>query len=78
MELNPYLIDKDRYESQIFKAPREADKVWIPPVVERPKPVWSKAISVFNRYKYDTGPQFDKCFEFDWSCGRIPKLVKDP
>jgi hypothetical protein len=41
------------------------------------RPKWRFQLSLFKPYKYDTEKQFDKCFEFDWKCTKMPRLVKD-
>lgn len=55
---------------------------YLPPNIARPKTPWSIPISLFKDYKFDndviyTQDLFRKCFEFDWKCSKIAKLVKD-
>ena len=44
---------------------------------EKQKKKWSFETSVFKAWKADHEELIHKCFEFDWSNTRIPKLVKD-
>ena len=40
---------------------------------------WNKNQSFFfKNYFMDHESLLNKCFEFDWSCSKIPKLIKDP
>ena len=48
------------------------------PVDKRPKSPWAKEKSIFAPYVEDYDELLMKCFEFDFSCSRIPKLFKDP
>jgi hypothetical protein len=51
-----------------------------PPVhlkgLERVKTPWDFFKSIFKDYKPDTAPLISDCFEFDWSCSKIEKIVK--
>ena len=38
------------------------------------KPPWSIPISIFKDYRIDTEALLNKCFEYDWSCCKLPKL----
>mmetsp|Transcript_6029 Transcript_6029/g.5632 ORF Transcript_6029/g.5632 Transcript_6029/m.5632 type:complete len:199 (-) Transcript_6029:158-754(-) len=44
---------------------------------ERIKTPWDFFKSVFKDYKPDTPKILDECFEFDWNCSKITKLVKN-
>eukprot|EP00359_Climacostomum_virens_P001679 CAMPEP_0204897674 /NCGR_PEP_ID=MMETSP1397-20131031/869_1 /ASSEMBLY_ACC=CAM_ASM_000891 /TAXON_ID=49980 /ORGANISM="Climacostomum Climacostomum virens, Strain Stock W-24" /LENGTH=860 /DNA_ID=CAMNT_0052065451 /DNA_START=87 /DNA_END=2668 /DNA_ORIENTATION=+ len=50
---------------------------YIPPNIARPKTPWSIPISLFKNYKFDSDDLYKKCFEFDWKCCKVPKLIKD-
>jgi hypothetical protein len=54
--------------------PRPLPKTYIPALKKRE---WSLSQSLFRDYKFDTEELLDKCFEFDWSCTRLPRIVKD-
>eukprot|EP00359_Climacostomum_virens_P009598 CAMPEP_0204913250 /NCGR_PEP_ID=MMETSP1397-20131031/11196_1 /ASSEMBLY_ACC=CAM_ASM_000891 /TAXON_ID=49980 /ORGANISM="Climacostomum Climacostomum virens, Strain Stock W-24" /LENGTH=869 /DNA_ID=CAMNT_0052084449 /DNA_START=77 /DNA_END=2683 /DNA_ORIENTATION=- len=57
--------------------PRTPPYVYIPPEAEKEKIPWSIPISLFKEYKFDVPDLYMKCFEFDWSCCKIPKIIKD-
>ena len=44
---------------------------------ERVKTPWDFFKSVFREYKPDTEVLLSNCFEFDWQCSKIDKVVKD-
>lgn len=44
---------------------------------EKVKTPWDFNKSVFKDYKADNALLLDQCFEFDWSCSKIEKVIKD-
>ena len=44
----------------------------------RPKSAWSVPKSFFAPYKYDNEALMNRCFDFDWNCSSLNKMVKDP
>ena len=44
---------------------------------ERLKTPWDFFNSVFKNYKPDNNKLIAQCFEYDWSCCKIPKLIKN-
>lgn len=44
----------------------------------RPKSPWSLPKSFFAKYKYDTDLVIGKCFDWDWRCSTLDKMLKDP
>lgn len=67
----------------LMTRPRIPPYVYMPPEAEKTKIPWSIPISLFKEYRFDTPVRlmqdyYMKCFEVDWSCCKIPKLVKDP
>lgn len=45
---------------------------------ERLKTPWDFFKSVFKDYKPDKPALMNECFEFDWECSKIEKVVKLP
>lgn len=43
---------------------------------EKLKTSWDFFKSVLREYKPDTDILLEDCFEFDWSCTKIPKIIK--
>ncbi len=43
---------------------------------EKVKTPWDFNKSVFRDYKADNVSKLEECFEFDWSCSKIEKIVK--
>ena len=43
---------------------------------EKIKTPWDFNKSVFKDYKADNADKLAECFEFDWSCSKIEKLIK--
>lgn len=57
--------------------PRTPDLVYIPAKRKKAKRIWTYAISIWaQKYKFETEELLRKCFEKDWSCGKITKFVK--
>jgi hypothetical protein len=54
--------------------PRPLPKTYKPQLKKRE---WSIPVSLFREYKLDTDDLLDKCFEYDWSCTRVSRTVKD-
>ena len=44
----------------------------------RPPSAWSLAKSFFAKYKFDNDVIYNKCFDFDWNCSSLNRMVKDP
>ena len=44
----------------------------------RPKSPWSIPKSVWKSYKFDDDAIIAKCFDFDWNCTTLNKMIKDP
>lgn len=55
--------------------PRPLPKIYVPTLKKRD---WKYENSLFRDYRIDTDELLDKCFEYDWSCTRLPRIVKDP
>ena len=45
--------------------------------LRREKTAWDIKKSVFKDYVADNELILSKCFEFDWNCSKLPKLIKD-
>ena len=43
---------------------------------EKIKTPWDFFRSVFRDYKPDTQTLLDECFEFDWACSKLEKIIK--
>jgi len=44
--------------------------------VLRPKSPWTLPKSLFAAYKFDTDEHLANCFDFDWRCSKIDRMVK--
>ena len=44
----------------------------------RPKSPWSIPKSFFANYKFDNDTIIGKCFDWDWRCSTLEKMIKDP
>jgi hypothetical protein len=67
-------IKKDPLDSE----PRWPSKIYELPPDVRPKTPWGLPISLFKDYKFDNEAHLADCFEFDWSCSKILRVVKNP
>lgn len=38
---------------------------------------WQFSTSIFKNYRRETQKLLDECFEFDWSCCKLNKVVRD-
>lgn len=45
-------------------------------LVLRPKSPWTLPKSLFAGYKFDTEEHLALCFDFDWRCSKIERLIK--
>ena len=43
----------------------------------RPDTAWTVAKSFFGKYKVDDDEIINKCFNFDWECSNLNKIIKD-
>jgi len=57
--------------------PRTPDDVWVPQDEVKIRKSWKIQLSVFKDYRADSNKIMGKCFEFDYKCSRIPRIVKD-
>jgi hypothetical protein len=46
-------------------------------IITKVKPPWSIPISIFKDYRVDNESALNKCFEYDWSCCKLPKLGEE-
>ena len=44
----------------------------------RPKSPWSIPKSFFAKYRADNDAIMNKCFDFDWNCSSLNRMIKDP
>ena len=44
---------------------------------DKVKTPWDFFKSVFKDYKPDTHKTLDGCFDYDWSCTKLEKIIKD-
>ena len=57
--------------------PRTPDEIYIPARRKKAKRVWTYPISIWaKKYKFETDDLLRKCFEKDWSQGKVAKFVK--
>jgi NLR family CARD domain-containing protein 3 len=57
--------------------PRTRDPIYVPPKKKKTKVRWTFPISLFVKWRPDDAELINLCFEYDWDCGKIPKIVKD-
>lgn len=62
-------------DNSIAVLPRPPPKAYLP--ITKPHE-WAISGSLFRDYRFDSDDLLDKCFEFDWTCTRLPRLVNDP
>jgi hypothetical protein len=43
----------------------------------RPKSPWNVSKSVFKTFQDDTPTLLGRCFEFDWACSKLPKMIRN-
>lgn len=73
------IIDTEEYKPQVSVLPRTPDPIYIPPKLKKQKRVWTFPISIWAKdFKFDTEDLLKKCFEKDFSCSKISKIVKNP
>ena len=70
------MLDKT-YSPTISITPRTKDFIYTPPKEKKEKIPWDFWKSVFKDYQIDTDELLKKCFEFDFKCSKIPRLIKD-
>lgn len=77
-EKNEALIDPEDYVKNTELKPRIADRVYLCPPKEAIGDIpWSFENSIFRSYKRDEEELLNKCFEFDWECCKLNKVVRE-
>ena len=71
--LRQYMTKYDR--QQINARPRQ---IHISSGPTRPTSPWSVAKSFFASYQLDTDELMKKCFDFDWGCSVIDRMIRNP
>lgn len=56
--------------------PRRPRKQYVPFATTK-KRIWGIPISLFKDYAFDTEEHLSRCFDFDWSCSKLAKIIKD-
>lgn len=73
------VIDEITNVPKISVLPRTPDPIYIPPKLKKEKIKWTFPISIwFKDFKFETEDILKKCFEKDWICSKITKVVKNP
>ncbi|CAD8165096.1 unnamed protein product [Paramecium pentaurelia] len=73
------LMDKKEMKALTSVLPRTPDPIYIPPKLKKQKRIWSFPISIwFKDFRFENEEFLRKCFEKDWSCSKISKVVKNP
>lgn len=73
------VIDSREFKAMVSVLPRTPDPIYIPPKMKKQKRIWTFPISIwFKDFKFETEDLLRKCFEKDWSCSKIMKIVKNP
>ena len=71
------IIDDD-YTPLISIKPRTRDPVYIPPKKKKKRVIWVFPISLMYKWRMDDAELINLCFEYDWECCKVPKIIKDP
>lgn len=66
----------NRYHAMFSLLPRTRDEIYVPPKEKKFKFKWTFPISLFVKWRRDDEELMQKCFDFDWEYGKIPRLVK--
>lgn len=66
------------YMPTVSTQPRTRDERYRPPKEQKKKRQWSFPISIFKDWKQENEELTRKCFETDWNCSKIPKIIKNP
>lgn len=64
------------YEPNILTKPRTRDPVYIPPKKKKKRIIWTFPISLMYKWRTDDEELIKKCFDYDWSVGKINKIIK--
>ena len=80
-----YVYEEHTYEKNVINEEYFKSLKWVPrpiqPIIDEPEikePEWDIKESVFWGYIVDNDEILCKCFEFDWSKCKLPKIIKDP
>ncbi|CAD8099201.1 unnamed protein product [Paramecium primaurelia] len=72
------LMDKKELKALTSILPRTPDPLYIPPKLKKQKRIWTFPISIwFKDFRFENEEFLRKCFEKDWSCSKIMKVVKN-
>ncbi|CAD8171615.1 unnamed protein product [Paramecium pentaurelia] len=73
------IFDQVEFKPQINVLPRTPDPVYIPPKLKKQKRIWTFPISIWAKdFKFENEDLLKKCFEKDFTCSKISKVVKNP
>ena len=73
------IIENESYASTVSILPRTPDAMYIPPKMKKVLKIWTFPISIWAKdFKFDTEDLLRKCFEKDWACCKVAKVVKNP
>lgn len=70
-------MDED-YQPQIQTKPRTRDPIYVPPKKKKKRVIWAFSTSIFAKWRMDDAELINLCFEYDWECSKVPKIIKDP
>jgi hypothetical protein len=71
----PLLLPAD-YTPQCVTLPRTRESIYIPAKQKRRRVRWTYPKSIFTRWVPDDAELINMCFEYDWDCSKVPKIVK--
>ena len=78
LDIHKNKIIGDDYTPLISIKPRTRDPVYVPPKKKKKRVIWTFPISLMYKWRMDDAELINLCFEYDWECGKVPKIIKDP
>lgn len=74
----PCIDANKHYHYTFFSKPREESKIFeFTPFKKSSENKWTIEGSLFNNCQADNDAVINECFEFDFGCSKIPRLVKE-
>lgn len=67
-------MDDDYHIVPQHAYPRPKEGMYVRPKEIFKKKPWGMPLSIFKNYKPDTEDVINECFEYDWSCLKVPPL----
>jgi hypothetical protein len=78
IDVHNHTIIDDEYLPKISTKPRTRDPVYVPPKKKKKRVIWTFPSSLMYKWRMDDAELINLCFEYDFECSKVTKIIKDP